>query len=106
MHTISWLENLKERDHAEELGVDGRVILEWIFWEQGRKWWNGCIWLRIGGEVLRIRTWTFGFHKRRGNVLNSPVTTGFSRKTLLHGVSESVTIHTHWDLVCKCSSYP
>jgi hypothetical protein len=23
-------ENLKERDHPEELGVDGRIILEWI----------------------------------------------------------------------------
>jgi len=25
-----WLENLKERDHAEDLGVDGRIILDWI----------------------------------------------------------------------------
>jgi hypothetical protein len=23
-------ENLKRRDYAEELGVDGRIILEWI----------------------------------------------------------------------------
>jgi len=25
-----WLENLKGRDHLEDLGVDGNVILEWI----------------------------------------------------------------------------
>jgi hypothetical protein len=27
-------ENLRERDHLEEPGVDGRIILRWIF----RKW--------------------------------------------------------------------
>jgi hypothetical protein len=25
-----WMENLKGRDHTEDLGVDGRIILEWI----------------------------------------------------------------------------
>jgi hypothetical protein len=30
MHTIFWLGNLKGRDHAEDIGVDGRIILEWI----------------------------------------------------------------------------
>jgi hypothetical protein len=24
------LENLKGRDHSEDLGVDGKIILEWI----------------------------------------------------------------------------
>jgi hypothetical protein len=28
MHTIFWLENLKGRDHLEDLGVGGRIILE------------------------------------------------------------------------------
>jgi hypothetical protein len=36
-----WLGNLRERDHWEDPGVDGRMILEWIF----RKWdvrlWTG-----------------------------------------------------------------
>ena len=40
--------NLMERGHLGEPGVDGRIILRWIF----RKWdvevWNGSIWLRIG----------------------------------------------------------
>jgi len=27
-HTIFWLENLKGRDHLQDLGVDGKIILE------------------------------------------------------------------------------
>jgi hypothetical protein len=27
VHTIFWLENLKGRDHSEDIGVDGRIIL-------------------------------------------------------------------------------
>jgi hypothetical protein len=40
--------NLKERNHLGNLGLDGRIILRWIF----RKWnvgvWTGSRWLRIG----------------------------------------------------------
>ena len=43
-----WLGNLRERDRLEDPGVDGRMILRWIF----RKWnvgtWTGLSWLRIG----------------------------------------------------------
>jgi hypothetical protein len=28
--TKFWLENLKGRDHSEDLDVDGMIILEWI----------------------------------------------------------------------------
>jgi hypothetical protein len=30
MHTKLWFENLKGRDHLEDLGVDGKIILELI----------------------------------------------------------------------------
>jgi hypothetical protein len=30
MHTVFWLENLKGRDHLEDQGADGKIILEWI----------------------------------------------------------------------------
>jgi hypothetical protein len=30
MHTIFWLENLKGKDHFEDLGIDGKTKLEWI----------------------------------------------------------------------------
>jgi hypothetical protein len=40
--------NLKERDHAEDLGVDGRIILEWILGKYGGKVRTGFIWLRYG----------------------------------------------------------
>jgi len=47
-YTGVWWGNLRERDHLEERGVNGRIILRWIL----RKWdvgvWNGSSWLRIG----------------------------------------------------------
>jgi hypothetical protein len=30
MHRIFWLENLKGRDHSEDLNADGTIISEWI----------------------------------------------------------------------------
>ena len=31
MYTGFWWGNLTERDHLEDTGVDGRIILRWIF---------------------------------------------------------------------------
>jgi hypothetical protein len=30
MHTKFWLENLKGSNHFEDLGVGGKILLEWI----------------------------------------------------------------------------
>jgi hypothetical protein len=42
------LENLKGRNHLEELGIDGKRISDLILGKDGGKVWIGFIWLRIG----------------------------------------------------------
>jgi len=44
----SWWGNRRERYHWEDLGVDGWIILGWIFrrWDVGM--WTGLGWPRIG----------------------------------------------------------
>jgi hypothetical protein len=37
VHTGLWWLNLRERDHFENLGLDWRIILKWIF-----KKWRDC----------------------------------------------------------------
>jgi hypothetical protein len=48
VYTGFWGGNLKERNHLEDQGIDGRILLRWIF----RKWdvgaWTGSSWLRKG----------------------------------------------------------
>jgi hypothetical protein len=41
---IFWLENLKGRDHLEDLCVDGRIILEWIL---GKIGYEGVGWIKL-----------------------------------------------------------
>ena len=36
-----------ERDHLEDLSLDGRVILRWMLQKQGEEW-TGFIWLSAG----------------------------------------------------------
>jgi hypothetical protein len=47
MLTKFCLENLKGRDHLEDLGVDGKITLKltlgWILGKQSGKMWTGCI---------------------------------------------------------------
>ena len=44
VHTGFWWGNLRVRDHLEELGKDGRIILKWVLkWNWGIAWtdWSG-----------------------------------------------------------------
>jgi hypothetical protein len=61
MHTVFWLENLKGRDHTEDLSVDGRIILKRILqkrWEnvdrihlaQDRDQWQAAL-----NTVMKLR---------------------------------------------------
>jgi hypothetical protein len=38
----------------EDMGIDGKIILEWFLGIYGGKMWTGCIWLSIGtsGRLL------------------------------------------------------
>jgi len=49
-----WWGHLREGDNLENLGVDRRIILKWIFKKWDGQTWMGLIWLRIGinGRLL------------------------------------------------------
>ena len=40
-------ENVSEKDPLGDPGVDGRIILRWIFRKWNGKAWTGSSWLRI-----------------------------------------------------------
>jgi hypothetical protein len=48
VYTGFWWGKLRERKHLRDPGVNGRLLLRWIF----RKWvvgaWTGSSWQRIG----------------------------------------------------------
>jgi hypothetical protein len=58
VYTGFWWENLSERDHLEDPGVDGSVALRWIFKKLDVGLWTGWIWLKM---------WTGGGHSYNTN---------------------------------------
>jgi hypothetical protein len=41
-------EKSERKNHLEDLGIDGKIILELILWKQGWKLCTGCMWLTTG----------------------------------------------------------
>jgi hypothetical protein len=68
VQTGFWWDNLKERDHLEDLGVDGKMILIWIF----RMWDGGLDWICMAQDRERWRNFVNGvmnrFHIMRRNI--------------------------------------
>ena len=73
LRTRFWWGNLKERAHLEDLGVDGRIIVKWIFkeWHGGGVDWIDMTldrdrWRALVNAVMNLRV-----PKHLGNFLTS-----------------------------------
>jgi len=47
-YTGFWRGNLREGDHLGDPGIDGIIILRWIFMKKDVGVWTGSSWLRTG----------------------------------------------------------
>jgi hypothetical protein len=72
MHIIFWLENLKGRNHCEDLDVDGSIILECI----SGKWCEVVDWMNLDQDsdqwrVLLNRVMNLWVPYKAGNYLTN-----------------------------------
>jgi len=44
----NWLGDTKKREHSEDLGIYGKIILKWIFKKLDGDVWTGLSWLKVG----------------------------------------------------------
>jgi hypothetical protein len=51
VHTGFWCGDLREGDHLGDPGVDGRIILKWIF----KTWDVGMNWIELAQDRYRWR---------------------------------------------------
>jgi hypothetical protein len=85
-----WWGNRRERDHWGDPGVDGTIILGWIF--RSSMWDMEWIWLaedRVWWQAIVNAVMNFRVPLNAGNFLTSYKPVSFSRRTLLHGISNS-----------------
>jgi len=89
VQTGAWWRNLRERVHLEDPGVDGIIILKWIF----RKWDGGLEWIGLAQDrdrwqALENAVMNLPVPQNAGHLLTSLEPVSFSRRTLFHGVSK------------------
>jgi len=51
MYARFWWGNLREGKHLEDPGVDGRIIIKWVF----KKWDGGMDWIALAQDRDRRR---------------------------------------------------